>query len=144
MSAQCSRIRTAFTTEGFMKQKITSEQRTLINQLLDRGEDRQIIAQLASVTPGQVSAIAAHRTMRKSGPPKVLYETVPAVANASADSADLTRDSGEGSSPQQAAIPLGMDTNTARPVLWDPYGSSNPHVLIVGESGSGKTYTASR
>ncbi len=127
-----------------MKQKITSEQRTLINQLLDRGEDRQIIAQLASVTPGQVSAIAAHRTMRKSGPPKVLYETVPAVANASADSADLTRDSGEGSSPQQAAIPLGMDTNTARPVLWDPYGSSNPHVLIVGESGSGKTYTASR
>jgi len=40
-----------------MKQKITTEQRKLIAELLEQGEDRHVIAQRASVTVGQVSAL---------------------------------------------------------------------------------------
>ena len=127
-----------------MKPKITSEQRALIDQLLDRGEDRHTIAQLASVTPGQVSAVAAHRTMRKSTKHIGAEGTTAPILGMTAESAGLTRRSEEGSSPQPTAIPLGTDIDLKRHVLWDPYASSNPHVLIVGESGSGKTYTASR
>jgi hypothetical protein len=59
-------------------------------------------------------------------------------------SAGLISSSDKGSSSQPTGIPLGMETGSDQPVTWDPYSSSNPHVLIVGESGSGKTYTASR
>jgi DNA phosphorothioation-dependent restriction protein DptH len=127
-----------------MKQKITSEQRALIDQLLDRGQDRDTIAQLASVTPGQVSAVAAHRTMRKAARPVSSHETVSAAESASAESTELINSADHDPSAQPVAIPLGTDKDTNLPVIWDPYASSNPHVLIVGESGSGKTYTASR
>jgi len=126
-----------------MKQKITSEQHALIDQLLEKGEDRHTIAQRASVTPGQVSAIAAHRTMRKSVRPAGLHETSAAAGNAS-ESPESGKDSQESPLGPAVAVPLGMDQDTGRPVIWDPHASSNPHVLIVGESGSGKTYTASR
>jgi DNA phosphorothioation-dependent restriction protein DptH len=119
-----------------MRQKITAEQRRLINQLLDRGEDRAIIAQQASVTPGQVSALAAHRTMRKR-------DRVAASHPALAD-AEPVSISSDPLLAHPVSIPLGTDIDTARPVVWDPFASSNPHVLILGESGSGKTYTASR
>src|SRR5208283_2434248 len=136
MFAQCSRSGAASKTESFMKQKITSEQRALIDQLIERGEDRHTIAQLASVTPGQVSAIMAHRTMRRSAGPVRSHETVSAAESASAESAELTKRSDQDSSTESVAIPFGMDKDTNRPVLWDPYAASNPHVLIVGESGS--------
>ena len=127
-----------------MKPKITSEQRALIDQLLDKGEDRDTIALRASVTPGQVSAIAAHRTMRKSVRLVSLPGTMVPAANTSAEATELVRDSDESPLAQTATIPLGLEQETRRPVIWDPYAASNPHVLIVGESGSGKTYTASR
>ncbi len=127
-----------------MKQKITSEQRMLIKQLLERGEDRHTIAQRASVTPGQVSAIAAHRTMGRYGQPHGSYGTVPIDGGISPESVEPTSEPSARASSDSASIPLGVDIDTARPVVWDPYSSSNPHVLILGESGSGKTYTASR
>jgi len=49
-----------------MKQKITRAAQTDC-ELLEQGEDRHVIAQRASVTVGQVSAIAAHRTMGRYG-----------------------------------------------------------------------------
>ena len=119
-----------------MKNKLTVEQRKLIEQLLAEGQDRTVIAQKASVTPGQVSAIAAHRTIRKRR-----SLAGPQLGEAASDSASGSSERG---SNQSASIPLGMDRDTRRPVVWDPYGASNPHVLILGESGSGKTYTASR
>jgi DNA phosphorothioation-dependent restriction protein DptH len=119
-----------------MKQKITNEQRRLINQLLDSGEDRHAIAKQVSVTPGQVSAMAAHRTLRKRSP------HVESQGNPT-DTKPFTI-SPEASPAHAGSIPLGTDIDTGRPVIWDPYASSNPHVLILGESGSGKTYTASR
>jgi len=127
-----------------MKRKITSEQRALIDQLLEQGKDRHTIALRASVTPGQVSAIAAHRTMRKSVHSVNFSGTAVPAANISVESGELAREPDEPSSGQTAAIPLGVEGGTGASVVWDPYASSNPHVLIVGESGSGKTYTASR
>jgi hypothetical protein len=105
--------------------------------MLDRGEDRHTIAKTASVTPGQVSAISAHRTMRKSAQQIGTRETL-------AKMTDIESDLAEDPSLRLTTIPLGIDTDTKQPVLWNPYAASNPHVLIVGESGSGKTYTASR
>lgn len=127
-----------------MKQKLTSEQRTLINRLLDSGDDRNTIARLASVTPGQVSAIAAHRTMSKYDRPRKPGGAARAAGATLSESVELMNNSSNHSSSHSASIPLGTDIDTARPVVWDPYASSNPHVLILGESGSGKTYTASR
>src|SRR5947209_1613819 len=124
-----------------MKQKITSEQRILINQLLDRGENRSTIAQLASVTPGQVSALAAHRTMRKNRDVAKRALDIEISGNQAVNTVSY-------SSPEAAShsvtIPLGINNETEEPVIWNPYSSINPHVLILGESGSGKTYTASR
>jgi hypothetical protein len=48
-----------------MKKTMTFELPTLINQLLDQHKDRRTSAQEAEFTPGQVSAIAAHRTVQK-------------------------------------------------------------------------------
>jgi DNA phosphorothioation-dependent restriction protein DptH len=119
-----------------MTNKMTHEQRRLIEQLLADGEDRNVIAQKASVTRGQVSAIAAHRTMRRREPLTRAHATEVEKTSIGITNQPL--------SDQRASIPLGTDLDTGRPVVWDPYASSNPHVLILGESGSGKTYTASR
>ncbi len=127
-----------------MKVRITSEQRALINQLLDKGKDRHTIAQLASVTLGQVSAIAAHRTMGRYGPASGSGRTASSAEDSLEHSVEPTGDFVEGSRSHSVSIPLGTDIEATQPVVWDPYESSNPHVLILGESGSGKTYTASR
>lgn len=127
-----------------MKQRITPEQRTLINHLLDRGEDRHTIANLASVTPGQVSAVAAHRTMTTRNRIRRSNVAVKTSRGGLTESDEAMSASGGYSSTESSAIPLGMDIETRQSVIWDPYTSSNPHVLILGESGSGKTYTASR
>jgi DNA phosphorothioation-dependent restriction protein DptH len=120
-----------------MKRKLTLQQRLLINDLLDKGEDRLTIAQAASVTPAQVSAIAAHRTMAKSGKRR---DSRFLAEQRDASPVQLE----QRSTSSQAAIPFGRNIESEETVFWDPYGSSNPHVLILGESGSGKTYTASR
>ncbi|MCU1284054.1 MAG: putative ATPase [Acidobacteriales bacterium] len=113
-----------------MKTKITNEQRTLVHELLNRGQDRQTIAEMVSLTPGQVSAIAAHRTIHNKRSqlenrltralPKQITTTIPSTSDKILlGSADIGH------------------------VFWDPRSSVNPHVLIVGESGFGKTYTTS-
>lgn len=135
MPAQYRDIDTPLANKGVMKQKITDEQRSLINELLEKGEDRRTIAQRASVTLGQVSAVAAHRTMGRYREPSRQEEIDPIEISHLAD---------QSKEVSLADIPLGIDINTARPVVWQPHLSSNPHVLILGESGSGKTYTASR
>jgi DNA phosphorothioation-dependent restriction protein DptH len=124
-----------------MKAKLTNEQRSLINRLLDEGKDRETIARLASVTPAQVSAVAAHRTMgrytagSKAHTQRVQNDNSPLATVSLHDS------------PTEIAlpdIPLGLDVDTSTLVSWPLDRSTNPHVLILGESGSGKTYTASR
>jgi hypothetical protein len=121
-----------------MSAKITPEQRQLISELLDRGEKRHVIAEIAHVTPGQVSALAAHRTMR----------LLRRQRDSAKDTQDRVRsnlqpDNGA-AQPDSRTIPLGREIDGGTPVVWDPENASNPHLLILGESGSGKTYTASR
>lgn len=50
--------------------------------------------------------------------------------------------------PYQLRLPLGKNTDTGKPVFWDPVTNNpkkltNQHILIVGKSGAGKTQTAS-
>ena len=46
-----------------MTNRVTEKQRNQILELLEQQHDRQTIAQVVGVTPGQVSAIAAHASM---------------------------------------------------------------------------------
>lgn len=128
-----------------MNKKITTEQRELVNRLLDENTNRQEIARLASLTAGQVSALAAHRTMKRLRIHRQLANNLPETNKLQSGPTVYAE-----STPTQmcdthaAEIPLGIDKNTHHIVTWRPEASNNPHVLIVGESGSGKTYTASR
>jgi hypothetical protein len=51
-----------------MPKKVTTEQRQAILQMLAKGEDRDTTAAAVGVTPGQVSAIAAHVKMMSVRP----------------------------------------------------------------------------
>ncbi|HZR32043.1 MAG TPA: DUF87 domain-containing protein [Terriglobales bacterium] len=122
-----------------MKGKLTSDQRSLINRLLDEGKDRDTIARLVGVTPNQVSAISAHRTMGR-------YEGVRNADSpmSSHNPTSIPAATTHGEVARSKSIPLGIDIESSTNVTWPLYESTNPHVLILGESGSGKTYTASR
>lgn len=115
-----------------MKAKLTGEQRQRILSMLQEGLDRYSIATALKVTPGQVSAVAAHLTMKtyendapseKDAAPS-MHSRIKRIA------ADLT-------------VPIGTDPKSGELCLWSPTadsGTPNPHLLVVGESGSGKTY----
>ncbi len=122
-----------------MKHKLTIDQRSLINRLLDEGRDRNTIAHMAGVTPNQVSAIAAHRTMRRHERARSADSLMSLQGPTSVSTATV-----HGGGIQSTSIPLGTDIDSSTSVTWSLYESTNPHVLILGESGSGKTYTASR
>ena len=50
-------------TMAIMGKRITREQREAVLNMLAEGQDRETIAAMVGVTPGQVSAISAHVTM---------------------------------------------------------------------------------
>jgi DNA phosphorothioation-dependent restriction protein DptH len=145
-----------------MAQRINEVQRDAILRLLAQGLDRQSIAFQVGVTPGQVSAVAAHVKMGT-------YRSNPADRRAAPDARNII---GRTNAPVDAAedrtmrlldrIPaaqprpstkghldpvfLGADAETGADVYWNPdpdRGTANPHVLVLGESGFGKTYTIS-
>lgn len=124
-----------------MKGRVTAEQRRRALEMLDQGADRLSIASTLGISVGQVAAISAHRTMgtytglRSSSPEMPKSEPRPQKAGG---------DSPEIKSVQGALVPLGVDADHGQLVTWDPYASTNPHVLIVGESGFGKTYAVMR
>jgi DNA phosphorothioation-dependent restriction protein DptH len=122
-----------------VKHKLTIDQRSLINRLLDEGKDRDTIARLAGVTPNQVSAVSAHRTMGR-------YERARKADSpmSSQNPSSVSAATAHGLGFQSISVPLGIDMESSTIVTWPLYESTNPHVLILGESGSGKTYTASR
>jgi DNA phosphorothioation-dependent restriction protein DptH len=121
--------------------------------LLDEGLPREAIAKAVGVLPGQVSAVAAHLTMRTYE-----HQRSRPTAAATAESI-LSTPSGEGESlhrPMSRSrgatgeattalrVLLGTDAANGEDVWWYPSPASNtlnPHLLVIGESGSGKTYT---
>lgn len=131
-----------------MGKRISDEQREQVLRLLAQSEDRDTIAHLVGVTPGQVSAISAHVTMGTYQLPEPTEVDSPEVATAMSgllEKLGSTAPAGA-KTPAIAPILLGNDVETGEPVFWNPdpaSGITNPHVLVLGESGSGKTYAIS-
>jgi DNA phosphorothioation-dependent restriction protein DptH len=112
--------------------------------------DRDTIAAQTGVTPGQVSAVAAHVSMGtyKSEPHvdpvgldpeqrSKLDDILQRLHHGSRTPAKLSDDEG---------IVVGVDVESNAVVRWNPdstNGTANPHLLILGESGFGKTYAIS-
>jgi hypothetical protein len=134
-----------------MPKKMTDEQRLKVLEMLAQGQDRDTIAASVGVTPGQVSAIAAHVKMGTYELPDV-SANLPQVENQSRERTSNLLGQLRGLKSDRVAsarlcpMLLGMDAESHEQVYWNPdpeNGSANPHVLILGESGFGKTYTIS-
>jgi DNA phosphorothioation-dependent restriction protein DptH len=132
-----------------MPPRITDSQRKAVLALLAQGFDREIVAAQVGVTPGQVSAVAAHvkmRTYEKHGVHDTVVEFTPPEGRNRVYK--LLEEIGTGSRRPQAEsglnrILMGVDAETDEEVFWNPSpanGAANPHILILGESGFGKTY----
>lgn len=144
-----------------MPTKVTTEQRRAILRMLSQGHDRDSIAATVGVTPGQVSAVAAHVKMGTYQLPDPAEEPAPGdpsqpAAAATPEAPAPPRTSNllrqlqqmEGARGHRGArvepILVGADVETGEAVFWNPdpaSGAANPHVLVLGESGFGKTYT---
>ena len=111
--------------------------------MLSQGFDRDTIAANTGVTPGQVSAVAAHVKMgRYPRPIARAAESDNRVGNILGELHDQAASySYDGNASR---IFLGISPENGEEVFWNPdpgSGAANPHVLIAGESGYGKTYT---
>lgn len=140
-----------------MPTKVTPEQRQSVLRMLAQGQDRDTIAAAVGVTPGQVSAIAAHVKMGTYALPEpdtagasiaLPQESIqPALERTTNLLRQLQQLEGaRGRDAQINPILLGVDVETGEEVFFNPdpaSGAPNPHVLILGESGTGKTYAIS-
>jgi DNA phosphorothioation-dependent restriction protein DptH len=135
-----------------MPPRITDKQRKAVLELLAQGCDRDTVAAQVGVTPGQVSAVAAHVRMGTYAQRKS-YGTL--VESTQSDVHEHVRgllgDIGAGNRWTHAvsgpkSVFIGLDAETDEEVFWNPDpldGVANPHMLILGESGFGKTYAMS-
>jgi DNA phosphorothioation-dependent restriction protein DptH len=139
--------------------RISDKQREEIIRLLDEGLPREAIAKVLGVSPGQVSAVAAHLTMGTYDKDTANARERPQSTVALSASALRTAAGEDDGDPSPARDPsrarqsnpttplrvlLGTDTRNGEDICWYPSPASstlNPHLLILGESGSGKTYT---
>ncbi len=140
-----------------MPKKVTNDQRADILRMLAQGQDRDTIAAVVGVTPGQVSAVSAHVKMgtyalpEPDGEPEVNGQPEKATAPAVEKTTNLLRqlrqlEGAKGRDNQINPILLGVDAESGEEVFYNPdqaSGAPNPHVLILGESGTGKTYAIS-
>ena len=132
-----------------MPPKITDSQRKAVLAVLAQGLDRETVAAQVGVTPGQVSAVAAHvkmGTYEKHGTHDAVVERVQPEVRERVH--ELLEEIGAASRRAHTAsgfnrILIGVDAATDEEVFWNPdpsNGTANPHMLILGESGFGKTY----
>ncbi len=132
-----------------MPPRITDSQRKAVLELLAQGFDRETVAAQVGVTPGQVSAVAAHvrmGTYEKPGAPNTVVEFTPLEGRERVH--ELLEEISAASRRSQTALGLnriliGVDAEADEEVFWNPdpaNGAANPHILILGESGFGKTY----
>ena len=133
-----------------MPKRITEAQKQAVLRMLAQGIDRETIAASVDITPGQVSAVAAHVRMGTYTLPAV-EESREDIAKEKSRAQNLLHQMHKlGSTPplpgRLAPILLGNDAESNEEVFWNPdpeSGAANPHVLVLGESGFGKTYTIS-
>ncbi len=74
-----------------MPKKVTPEQRQAVLSMLARGQDRDTIAAAVVVTPGQVSAIAAHVKMGTYALPAVEEPSLDAIPEVMERTSNLLR-----------------------------------------------------
>jgi DNA phosphorothioation-dependent restriction protein DptH len=134
-----------------MPPRITDNQRKMVLELLALGFDRETVAVRVGVTPGQVSAVAAHvkmGTYEKRGGSDAVVEFMPSAGRERVH--ELIEQIGAANRQPQTGssfngVLIGVDAETNEKVFWNPdpaNGAANPHILILGESGFGKTYAA--
>src|SRR2546425_950372 len=125
-----------------MPKRITEPERQAVLQMLARGEDRETIAASVGLTPGQVSAIAAHVKMGTyTLPAPDKEESREGAAKGGTTSPNLLGQLRklEGMYKPRSGLPsifLGSDAETGQDVYWNPdpeTGAANPHVLVLGE-----------
>ena len=134
---------------AIMGKRITPEQREAVLNMLAQGQDRDTIAVILGVSPGQVSAVSAHVTMGTYHLPQPGHSVPNCVSSPSRAATDVLQHwdivhAKAHSKPTFPPVLLGLDAETQKSVYWNPdpdTGAANPHVLILGESGFGKTYT---
>jgi DNA phosphorothioation-dependent restriction protein DptH len=116
--------------------KLSKIQREEILKFLGEGIPRDAIAKVVGVTPGQVSAVAAHVTMATYKKANIDQPVKTREPRRAKQRPAIFRES-------RITIPIGTDKSSNDILYWSPTpdsGTPNPHLLIVGESGSGKTY----
>src|SRR5262245_6608756 len=132
-----------------MPRRITNSQRQAVLALLAQGLDRETVAAQVGVTPGQVSAVAAHVKMGTYGKHRTHGTVVEHVQPEVRERVhELLEEIGATNQMAPTALDLhrilvGVDVTTDEEVFWNPdpsNGAANPHMLILGESGFGKTY----
>ena len=132
-----------------MPPRITDSQRKAVLALLAQGLARETVAAQVGVTPGQVSAVAAHLKMgtyEQHGAHTIITQSTPPAGRERVH--DLLEEIGVASRRVQTVsglkcILVGVDAETDEEVFWNPAPSNGavyPHMLILGESGFGKTY----
>ena len=132
-----------------MPPRITDSQRKAVLALLAQGLAREMVVAQVGVTPGQVSAVAAHMKMgiyEKHGAYATVAQSTPPEGRERVHA--LLEEIGVASRKAPTILGLnhilsGVDAETDEEVFWnsDPsHGAVNPHMLILGESGFGKTY----
>src|SRR5437016_2847130 len=133
-----------------MPPRITDSQRKAVLTLLAQGLARETVAAQVGVTPGQVSAVAAHLKMgtyKKHGAHTTVAQSTHPEGRERVY--DLLEEIGVANHRVPTAsglnrILIGVDAETDEEVFWNPdpsNGAANPHMLILGESGFGKTYS---
>src|SRR5215475_4083949 len=132
-----------------MPPRITDSQRKAVLALLAQGLARELVAAQVGVTPGQVSAVAAHMKMgtyEKHKTHVTVAQSTQPVGRGRVH--ELLEEIGATSRRVQTVsglhrILIGVDAETDEEIFWNPdpsNGAANPHMLILGESGFGKTY----
>src|SRR5258706_3172976 len=109
-----------------MSKRLTTEERQAVLHMLARDEDRETIAAAVGVTPGQVSAIAAHVTMGTYTLPNPdegkSSDVMTESATKSASLLQRVRDR-EGTHKAKRHLKpvlLGTDAETSEEVFWNP------------------------
>lgn len=129
---------------------LTKVQKQEILYMLDEGMERNAIANELGVSPGQVSAVKAHRTMHTyartgdgSCQSKDVELSTRELCSTSSEEKEKDQSNVNKDLSSAPSILLGQNDLTGQNVYWQPSPSSgtpNPHVLILGNSGAGKTY----
>ena len=143
-----------------MPRRVSDTERRAIVEMLGEGYDRETVAARVGVTPGQVSAVAAHIKMGTYSVRNTVQggHAKTALPPASCDAGEpiptttenllgtlRAAEQRDNRASRVAPVLVGTDAQ-GEEVHWNPDphgGSANPHVLILGESGFGKTYTVS-